>query len=40
MALAILAISTLAFFLFSLGIFRLGDYLARKKGLIDMTTAY
>ena len=36
----ILCISTIVFVLFSLGIFKLGDYIARKKGLIDMTTAY
>jgi ABC-2 type transport system permease protein len=40
MGFVVLAISTAVFFLFSIGIFRLGDYLARKKGLIDMTTAY
>ena len=38
--LAILAVSTIAFLALSVGIFKLGDYIARKKGLIDMTTAY
>jgi ABC-2 type transport system permease protein len=37
---AILIISTIAFTVFSIGVFKLGDYIARKKGLIDMTTAY
>lgn len=36
----ILIVSTIVFGLFSVGIFKLGDHLARKKGLIDMTTAY
>jgi ABC-2 type transport system permease protein len=38
--LLILFISTLVFIILSILIFRLGDHLARKKGLIDMTTAY
>jgi ABC-2 type transport system permease protein len=38
--LIILTISTICFALFSIGTFKLGDYLARKKGLMDMTTAY
>jgi ABC-2 type transport system permease protein len=36
----ILIISTIVFALFSIGTFKLGDHLARKKGLLDMTTAY
>jgi ABC-2 type transport system permease protein len=39
-ALLILGLSTLAFIVLSVGIFKLGDHIARKKGLIDMTTAY
>jgi ABC-2 type transport system permease protein len=39
-ALLILGLSTLAFIVISVGIFKLGDHIARKKGLIDMTTAY
>jgi ABC-2 type transport system permease protein len=35
-----LVISTVAFFLVSIGIFRYADHLARKKGKIDMTTTY
>jgi ABC-2 type transport system permease protein len=35
-----LIISTVAFFLVSIGIFRYADHLARKKGKIDMTTTY
>ena len=38
--LVILVISTIGFAIFSLGTFKLGDYLARKKGYLDMTTAY
>jgi len=38
--LLILIACTIAFAFFSIGTFKLGDYLARKKGLIDMTTAY
>lgn len=38
--LAYLALATLVFFLISLGVFRYAEYLARKKGKIDMTTAY
>lgn len=36
----ILAGSTALFFLLSLGVFHYAEYLARKKGKIDMTTAY
>ncbi len=36
----ILAGSTAVFFLLSLGVFHLAEHLARKKGKIDMTTAY
>lgn len=36
----ILIVSTILFFILALVIFKIGDYLARKKGLIDMTTAY
>jgi ABC-2 type transport system permease protein len=36
----ILIVSTICFAIFSIGTFRLGDYLARKKGYLDMTTAY
>jgi ABC-2 type transport system permease protein len=35
-----LVLSTLLFFVLSLAIFRYADYLARKKGKLDMTTAY
>lgn len=35
-----LAGATALFFLVSLGVFRYAEYLARKKGKIDMTTAY
>jgi ABC-2 type transport system permease protein len=35
-----LAISTVIFVFISLGVFRYAEYLARKKGKIDMTTAY
>ncbi len=38
--LAFLAISSVAFFVLSLGVFKLGEYLARKAGKIDMTTSY
>jgi len=38
--LLILVASTLVLIVVSVGIFKLGDYIARKKGLIDMTTAY
>lgn len=37
---AILIVSAIIFAVFSVAMFKLGDYLARKKGLIDMTTAY
>ncbi len=36
----ILTISTIVFAVISVGVFKLGDYVARSKGLIDMTTAY
>ncbi len=36
----ILSISTIVFAIISVGIFKLGDYVARSRGLIDMTTAY
>ncbi|MBI5001369.1 MAG: ABC transporter permease [Euryarchaeota archaeon] len=38
--LLILTVSTLIFIALSFVIFRFGDYMARKKGLIDMTTGY
>lgn len=38
--LAFLAISSVVFFVLSLGVFKLGEYLARKAGKIDMTTSY
>src|SRR5438876_249292 len=38
--LAFLLISTFVFFGLSLGVFRLGEYLARKAGKLDMTTSY
>jgi len=38
--LALLFVSTLLFYVLSLGLFRLGEYLARKAGKVDMTTAY
>lgn len=38
--LMILAMSTLLFLLLSVLVFKVGDYIARKKGLIDMTTGY
>lgn len=37
---AILCLSTLVFSFVALGIFKMGDKIARQKGLIDMTTAY
>lgn len=39
-SLIILCISTLVFTILAMGIFQLGDHIARRKGLIDMTTAY
>ncbi len=36
----ILIVSTIVFSIFAVGIFKTGDYIARKKGLIDQTTAY
>ncbi len=38
--LALLLASSLVFFLLSLGLFKLGEYMARKAGKIDMTTSY
>lgn len=38
--LGFLAVSSVAFFALSLGVFKLGEYLARKAGKIDMTTSY
>jgi len=38
--LALLLVSTLAFYFLSILLFRLGEHLARKAGKIDMTTAY
>ncbi len=38
--LGFLALSSVAFFVLSLGVFKLGEYLARKAGKIDMTTSY
>ncbi len=38
--LAFLALSSAIFFGLSLGVFKLGEYLARKAGKIDMTTSY
>ncbi len=38
--LGFLALSSAIFFVLSLGVFKLGEYLARKAGKIDMTTSY
>ncbi len=38
--LALLVASTLIFFLLSIGVFKLGEYLARRAGKLDMTTSY
>lgn len=38
--LGFLAVSSVIFFGLSLGVFKLGEYLARKAGKIDMTTSY
>lgn len=38
--LGLLLVSSVAFFLLSLGVFKLGEYLARKAGKIDMLTSY
>ncbi len=38
--LGFLALSSVVFFALSLGVFKLGEYLARKAGKIDMTTSY
>ncbi len=38
--LGFLALSSALFFALSLGVFKLGEYLARKAGKIDMTTSY
>ena len=35
-----LAVSATVFFLLSIGLFRLMEYLARKAGKLDMTTSY
>lgn len=37
---ALLLVSSFVFFLLSVGVFRLGEYLARKAGKIDMLTSY
>ncbi len=37
---AYLLLSTGAFFLLSIGVFRVADHIARKKGKVDWTTAY
>lgn len=39
-SLLILCVSTIVISIFALLVFKLGDYIARSKGLIDMTTAY
>lgn len=38
--LVFLAVSMVAFFALSVGVFRLGEYLARRAGKLDTTTAY
>ncbi len=38
--LALLVVSSVLFFALSLGVFKLGEYLARKAGKIDMLTSY
>ena len=38
--LAFLVLSGVVFFALSIGVFKLGEYLARKAGKIDMTTSY
>ena len=38
--LAFLLVSTVIFFALSIGVFKLGEYLARRAGKIDMTTSY
>lgn len=38
--LAFLVVSSVVFFALSIGVFKLGEYLARKAGKIDMTTSY
>ena len=38
--LGFLALSSVVFFVLSLGVFKLGEYLARRAGKIDMTTSY
>ena len=38
--LALLLASTLLFFLLSIGVFKLGEFLARRAGKLDMTTSY
>ncbi len=37
---ALLLVSSILFFLLSVGVFRLGEHLARKAGKIDMLTSY
>lgn len=39
-AMIILIVSTIAFSIFAIAIFKIGDYIARKNGLIDATSAY
>ena len=36
----LLLVSSVGFFLLSLGVFRVGEHLARKAGKIDMLTSY
>jgi ABC-type uncharacterized transport system permease subunit len=38
--LALLVVSSIAFFALSVAIFKAGEYFARKAGKIDMTTSY
>ncbi|MCK5547595.1 MAG: ABC transporter permease [Thermoplasmata archaeon] len=38
--LIILIVSTIVFLLFSILIFKMGEHIAKKNGLLDMTTAY
>ena len=38
--LGLLAASSIGFFVLSIGVFKLGEFLARKAGKIDMTTSY
>ncbi len=39
-SLFILCVSTIVISIFAVLVFKIGDYIARSKGLIDMTTAY